>query len=164
MFIGLIVLCCILCIIITGLVIKLILMRKSAREITEAFADRIENETNTLVDISSRDSCMRQLADRLNDDLILFHKERLKFIRGDCALKEAISNISHDIRTPLTAICGYLDLLKRENLPVDAVRYLHAIQNRTDALKNLTEELFQYSVIASVNEGDKDTGNSRASV
>ncbi|MBS5671104.1 MAG: HAMP domain-containing histidine kinase [Firmicutes bacterium] len=64
-------------------------------------------------------------------------------------MKDAIAGISHDLRTPLTAICGYLDLLEQEPLAEPAARYLAQIQNRTEALKALTEELFRYSIAAS---------------
>lgn len=70
-------------------------------------------------------------------------------MNGDRELKEAVTNISHDLRTPLTAICGYLDLLEREDKSEAATRYLSLIENRVQALKQLTEELFRYSVILS---------------
>ena len=57
--------------------------------------------------------------------------------------------ISHDLRTPLTAINGYLDLLEREEKSENVQRYLSQIKNRTEVLKNLTEELFRYSVVTS---------------
>ena len=57
--------------------------------------------------------------------------------------------ISHDLRTPLTAINGYLDLLEREEKNENVQRYLSQIKNRTEVLKNLTEELFRYSVVTS---------------
>ena len=62
-------------------------------------------------------------------------------------LKEAVTNISHDLRTPLTAISGYLDLLEKEEKSENVQRYLSQIQNRTEVLKNLTEELFRCSVV-----------------
>ena len=62
-------------------------------------------------------------------------------------LKNAVSNISHDLRTPLTAICGYLDLLEQEEKSTTVERYIEVIRNRTEILKQLTEELFRYSVI-----------------
>ena len=67
--------------------------------------------------------------------------------QGDLELKEAVTNISHDLRTPLTAISGYLDLLEKEEKSENIQRYLSQIQNRTEVLKNLTEELFRYSVV-----------------
>jgi signal transduction histidine kinase len=63
-----------------------------------------------------------------------------------------VTNISHDLRTPLTAICGYLDLLEREEKSQSVERYLSQIKNRMEALKALTEELFRYSVVTSSQE------------
>lgn len=79
----------------------------------------------------------------------LFRRERHRYQQGDLELKEAVTNISHDLRTPLTAISGYLDLLEREDKSENVQRYLSQIQNRTKVLKNLTEELFRYSVVTS---------------
>ena len=128
------------------LLARIELMRRSVREIDEAFHDRLASDTNTLIDISSRDTRLLRLAADINDQLGLLRAQRQRFQQGDRELKEAITNLSHDLRTPLTAISGYLDLLDREEKS-DAVRdYLARIRNRTDALKDLTEELFRYSM------------------
>ena len=100
--------------IILVLSIKIFLVQKSAREIETAFAERLMTDTNTLIDISYQDKTMRKLTERLNIELRKLRKERHRFNRGDLELKEAVTNISHDLRTPLTAISGYLDLLDRE--------------------------------------------------
>ena len=92
---------------------------------------------------------MRKLAADINVQLRLLRKERHRYQQGDLELKEAVTNISHDLRTPLTAISGYLDLLEREEKNENVHRYLSQIQNRTEVLKNLTEELFRYSVVTS---------------
>ncbi len=95
---------------------------------------------------------MRPLADELNKQLRVYRKERHRFYQGDLEYKEAITNISHDLRTPLTAIFGYLELLKKEVSDEDTARYLSMIENRADVLKQLTEELFHYFVIVSVDD------------
>lgn len=130
-------------------IIKIHLMQKSADEIRTAFADRLQNDTNTLIDITSRDRHMRALAESINEQLRLLRSERHRFIQGDFAVKETITNISHDLRTPLTAICGYLDIIKTEEVSEHASRCLAIIRERTGYLKQLTEELFFYSIAAS---------------
>lgn len=104
----------ILLLIIFVLVAKVWFLRKSVQEIREAFRDRLAADTNTLIDISTRDPYMRRLAADINTQLRLLRKERHRYQQGDLELKEAVTNISHDLRTPLTAINGYLDLLERE--------------------------------------------------
>ena len=136
-------------ILIAALILKIHLLRKSAAEISRAFEDRLSQDTNTLIDISSRDRRMRSLADDINRQLRLLRQERQRCQQGDAELKAAVTNISHDLRTPLTAICGYLDLLAREDCSNEARRYLDIIQGRADSLRELTEELFRYSVIVS---------------
>ena len=146
----------ILLIIIVLLIIKICLMKKSAREISESFLDRLTEDTNTLIDISSRDRHMRKLAQEINIQLNKLKEERHRFQQGDRELKDAVTNISHDLRTPLTAVCGYLDLLEREEKSEDAGRYLAVIRSRTEILRQLTEELFRYSVFTSA--ADKAPG------
>lgn len=141
-----------LVIIIFILAVKIYLLQKSTREICDAFSDRLTVDTNTLIDILSRDKYMRQLVASINDQLRLLRRQRHQYLNGDRELKEAVTNISHDLRTPLTAICGYLDLLEQEEKSENATRYLSYIENRTRVLKQLTEELFRYSVIISTDE------------
>lgn len=138
----------ILALITAALLVKIYLLKKSAREIREAFAHRLTTETNTLIGISSGDKDMRRLASAVNQQLCRLRKERHRFLMGDLKLKTAVTNISHDLRTPLTAVCGYLELLEQEEIPENARRYVEIIKNRTELLEQLTEELFQYSVPA----------------
>lgn len=139
----------ILILVIIILLMKIYIMRKSAREIKKAFADRVVSDTNVLIDISSRDKYMCELAESLNEQLHLLRSARHRYQAGDMRLKEAVTNVSHDLRTPLTAVCGYLDLLEREELPETAGRYLAVIRSRTEVLKQLTDELFRYSMTTS---------------
>lgn len=139
----------ILAVVIVALLLKIHMLKKAAKEIEDAFADRLVTDTNTRIDISSGDRSMRRLADAVNRELGKLRAERLRFQQGDTELKQAVTNISHDLRTPLTAICGYLDLLEEEEKPENVERYLAIIRNRSDMLIRLTEELFRYSVIHS---------------
>lgn len=142
----------ILALVIIVLAVKNHMLRKSAKEIKDAFAERLITDTNTLIDISCGDRHMRDLANSINQQLRKLQRERRRFQQGDLELKNAITNISHDLRTPLTAVCAYLDLLEREETSENVKRYLTRIQERTEVLKNLTEELFRYSVVASSQE------------
>lgn len=124
-------------------------MRASLREIADELDDRLRTDTNTLISISSGDRAVRALAARINKQLQALRNERLKLQCGDAELKTAIANVSHDLRTPLTAICGYLDLLEAELHSEKSARYLAVIRERADAMRRMTEELLRYSVVAS---------------
>lgn len=135
------------------LVWKIVLLRRSAEALRQGLRERLETDTNTLLSIPSRDRAMRRLASDLNGQLRLLRRERQRHQQGDRTLKEAVAGVSHDLRTPLTAICGYLDLLEREELSGPADRYLALIRERTDRLRELMEEFFQYTVALSSGDG-----------
>ncbi len=137
----------ILALIIIALFVKIRILQKTATEIGSAFSDKLITETNTLIDISTRDKYMRILAKQINSELHKLRSERHRFQQGDKELKNAVTNISHDLRTPLTAIYGYLDLLEQENKTDTVTRYIEVIRNRTEVLHQLTDELLSYSII-----------------
>ncbi len=137
---------------VIALLLKIMLLKKAMDEIRSELGERLSQDTNTLISISSRDRHARLLAVALNEQLRLLRKERRRFQSGNRELKDAVANISHDLRTPLTAVFGYLELMEKEEKSEAAARYLSLIENRARALKQLTEELFQYSVFTSAPE------------
>ena len=152
------VICFVMAVAVCVLAVKVRMMKRAAREITSAFHEKIKEDTNTLICISCRDRDMRMLAGSLNDLLKLLRQEHLRYQQGNIELKTAVTNISHDLRTPLTAICGYLDMMQKTDDPEKRVRYLTIMKERTEMMKQLTEELFRYSVILS-DEDNSETEN-----
>ena len=132
-----------------GLGLKVALLRHGMIALGRDLVERRGQDTNTLLSLPCRDRELRRLASALNQELRALRQERLRYQQGDKELKEAVVNISHDLRTPLTAISGYLQLLQGQDLPPDTRRYLEQIGGRTQAMKRLTEELFRYSVVVS---------------
>lgn len=134
--------------IIVVLIIKLHSVHKATKEITDAFAERLATDTNTLIDVAG-DAYAKRLAAEINVQLRKLREQRHRYVQGDAELKAAVTNISHDLRTPLTAIQGYLDLLEQAELSEESARYVEMIKNRAEHLTVLTEELFRYSVLLS---------------
>ena len=130
------------------LLARLLLLRRSLDEMVRQLEERLSQDTNSPIFLPTRDAHARKLASELNLHLKDLRRQRQKFQQGDAELKAAVTNISHDLRTPLTAMQGYLDLLEREELSPGARRYLDSIQNRMAAMTRLTEELFRYSLAA----------------
>ena len=128
------------------LLVRLFLLRRSLDEIVQQLGERLSQDTNSPIFLSTRDAHARKLASELNVQLKELRRQRQKFQQGDMELKNAVTNISHDLRTPLTAIRGYLDLMERDD--GGARRYLDQIENRVEAMTRLTEELFRYSLAA----------------
>ena len=138
---------CLLALCVLFLLAHLLILRRSIRETAEELEEKLRTDTNTLISISSGDSSVQTLASKINRQLQLLRRERLKLQTGNDELTAAVTNVSHDLRTPLTVICGYLDLLEQEPQSKKSKRYLAVIRERTDAMRSLTEELFRYSVI-----------------
>lgn len=142
--------CGILSVIAVCLLCKVLSMERAAQELKKEFAARLTEDTNVGISVSTRDRKMLSLAADMDRQLKLLRKEHIRYTRGDSELRNAITSISHDLRTPLTAIWGYLELLQREEFTPGAERYLKIIENRVQNMRELTEELFRYSVILSV--------------
>ena len=141
-----------LLVIIFALLLKIFYMRKAIREIKRGFSEKLYTDTNTPIMLSSHDKLVSSLANDINVELKELQKQKHRYIQGDKELKNAITNISHDLRTPLTTICGYLSLLDKEEKSEHIARQLSIIKNRTFALKQLVEELFRYTTIVSDTE------------
>ncbi len=135
--------------VIVVLAVKIYSMKKMAGEIGDALEDWLASDSNAPILLSGGDRALRRLAVRLNEQLKIIRGERLRYAQGDRELKQAVTNISHDLRTPLTAILGYLDLWEQEEPSEKLRRYGEIIRNRAELMMQLTDELFQYSIIAS---------------
>lgn len=125
------------------LITKIYYMRKSIKEIETSLDNILKENTNNLITISSSDKEIKKLASLLNIELKKLRDEQLQYENGNQSLKSIITNLSHDIRTPLTVINGYIELINKnkENTP----QYIGIIERKTKELTILTEELFDYS-------------------
>ncbi len=140
--------CTVLAAAVLVLSIKLALMDRDLDRLRRDLADRLAEDTNALLSVGSDSRALRELAADLNGQLRLLRRERQRFQQGDRALKEAVAGVAHDLRTPLTAIRGYLDLMEDQDLAPGQRRYLALIRGRTEHLADLTEELLLSSVAA----------------
>lgn len=129
------------------LLLKLFLIKKSIIEIEKNFTKILESDTNNIISISSSDKDIKNLTINLNDNLIELRKQKLKYKNGNQELKKIVTNISHDLRTHLTALKGYIDLINKEKLSISQKKYLKIIQKKSDELNELTGQLFEFSKI-----------------
>ena len=141
-------LCGVLSVLALALLVRLRLLQRALDDIGRQLGERLASDTNNPIFLSARDPHARRLAAELNAQLRELRRQRLRFENGDRELKEAVANVSHDLRTPLTAICGYLELLDKGDKTPEQARWLALIADRAEAMKRLTEELLRYSVAA----------------
>ena len=127
------------------LFVKLILIRKEINNITCSLAKILNTDTNKLLTCITSDKLLKNLVRVLNKRLKELRKLEIEYKQGNQSLKSAITNISHDLRTPLTAIRGYVELMEDENPNQQQQDYLRIIDAKVQDLGELTEQLFDFS-------------------
>ena len=128
------------------LTVKIIWLKKNISRLTEDMKSIVVMDTNALLTVSSGDKQLKKLAADLNRQLSVVRKLRIKYENGDRQMRNSITNISHDLRTPLTAIIGYIEILQRSELTEEQKQALSVIEKRTHELISLTDELFRYAL------------------
>ncbi len=131
--------------IVLFLLLKMIVMKNEIVNIEKSLSTILKSDTNNLITVFSNDKNLKKLATSLNKNLKELRKLELEYKQGNQELKNSITNISHDLRTPLTAIRGYLDLIDKNNFTNKQLEYLIVIDNKVKDLIELTEQLFHFS-------------------
>lgn len=129
----------------TLLVIKIFMMKREINRICKTMPKILNTDTNNTITIDSNDRTIKKLANTLNENLKKLRKLELEYKNGNRELKSSITDISHDLRTPLTAIRGYLDLMEDGKLSTEQGKYLKTIEDKVLELTDLTEQLFDFS-------------------
>lgn len=141
------------------LIIKIYLNNKDIKKIGENLEEILTNDTNNLITVSTSNKQIKKVAGKLNTELKKLRKVKIQYENGSEELKRTITNISHDMRTPLTAISGYIELMEN-NIEAEEAnnskskimrreenkqKYLKIIKRKTSELIELTEQLFKFS-------------------
>lgn len=104
------------------------------------------------IDTSKMRGTNHELAESVNNIGAGIKNAVEKSMKDERMKTDLITNVSHDIKTPLTSIINYVDLLKRENIQDDTVRgYIEVLDAKSQRLKQLTEDLVEASKISSGN-------------
>lgn len=130
--------------------IRLFFVKKEVKSIARQLKHYNHNETEKKIDITLFDKDIEMLAVEINHQFDLIVQANAKKRRTELELKQAIANISHDIRTPLTSIFGYIQLLESDDLTLEEKKeYVAVIKSRTQRLQTLLNDFFELSVIES---------------
>lgn len=117
---------------------------------TEQLRSYNEGVTGKKIDVALFDPKLEALAGQINRQSHLIVEAEAHRKRIENEFRQAAANISHDIRTPLTSIFGYIQLLEAENItPVEKLEYIAVVKNRTKRLQSLLNDFFELSVIES---------------
>ncbi len=125
---------------------------KQIKTIEQALKDIYEGKEEVVIDSQNLDKEFKQIATYVNDIAKGFSSAVEKSLKSERMKTELITNVSHDIKTPLTSIINYVDLLKKEEMPSEkAKEYLEVLDNKSQRLKRLTEDLVEASKASSGN-------------
>lgn len=134
-------------------------LKKAEKEIRGISA---EPEENRIVKLSVPDKTAESFLCAVNENLTEIRKLRIAYEKKEEKLKEEIENISHDLRTPLTAILGYLKMMDTESMSCEEQESLKIVRKKSEELQKLIEQFYELSRVSDGNfqmkMGETDAG------
>jgi len=135
-------------IVLASVLARLYFLKREIRRAARQLRELNKNRTEKKIDLAFFDRDIENLAKEINDQIDLTRKAKAEKRKTENELKQAISYISHDIRTPMTTILGYIQLLESGDVSPDMrQQYIATIKNGAQRLKVLLEDFFELSII-----------------
>lgn len=131
-----------------------VLFKKTAEkmDIIEGIRRIRDGEVDYKLDVTNLHGVNREMADAVNNIGDGIHKAVKTSMKNEQMKTDLITNVSHDLKTPLTSIISYVDLLKRTGIEEEPAKtYLEVLENKSQRLKQLTDDLVEVSKISSGN-------------
>ncbi|MBR5421568.1 MAG: HAMP domain-containing histidine kinase [Lachnospiraceae bacterium] len=132
-----------------ALLFKLLLMKRDLKQIRKELDRTREEDYDRQLSVTLLDKDMEETVAALNRNLDYQKQLKLREERSRRQLEQSVSDIAHDLRTPLTVIRGNLSLLKDEELSREGRECLAACERRSESLKNMVDEFFELSLLES---------------
>lgn len=129
----------------------LLIYRRQIKSICRQLAFLKTHKTNLNLTYDLPFSEINELINEINEIIDVYRKIQEDTQNNELHLKETITNLSHDIRTPLTSMDGYFQLMVESKSEEERKRYMEIINNRISSLKNMLEELFTYTKLQDTN-------------
>ncbi len=138
------IICIVIILILTFYMISIL---SSIHELNKQLEYIGNNQTNMSLSIGASTRTIRRLTDKINSIIVACRNREIETARKDDEIKETITSMSHDIRTPLTSLKGYFELMCESDSEEDKDRYKTIIAERIDSLSEMLEEMFIYTKI-----------------
>lgn len=146
--------------VILALVMLLISNLSQIKNIREQVHFIAKNKTNKTVSFYGKSRSMKSLSKDINVIIDTYRTRELEIMKQDAEIKDTLTSMSHDIRTPLTSLKGYFELMEETDDPEERERYQNIIKERIDSLGEILENLFLYTKVSnSAYEMDLDKIN-----
>ncbi len=124
--------------------------KKQIKSLSEQLNFIRRNDTNRQLELSLRAKEFQDLAKQLNAVLTQSRDERAALHKAEQAFKKAITNVSHDLRTPLTSVVGYIEMLEnKKTTRVEREAYYRIAKDRIRHLVQMLDDLFELARIES---------------
>lgn len=124
----------------------LFLLKKSMKDAGKQLQEINRNlEENRIVKLAAPNRELEELLTDINASLYAIRQERIVYAKREKAFKQQIENISHDLRTPLTSMIGYLRIMDTSSLNVEAQEDLHIVIRKAERLQELIAQFYDFS-------------------
>ncbi|MCH5350250.1 MAG: HAMP domain-containing histidine kinase [Oscillospiraceae bacterium] len=132
------------------LLLLLILQRHEIKNISRQINEIKSRDTNELIHTSGSDKTSGELINEINSLLREMRDRKIQYQKKSHALEQMMTNISHDLRTPLTSAMGYIGIIKNSDIsPEEKEREIEIIEKRLIRLEELINSFFEFSKIIS---------------
>lgn len=130
---------------IVGLLWMLLMVMRQIREICRQLSYIEKEDTNRIITVQIRGFGIGKMVNHMNDILLKERNRRKVYMEKEERIQQVYTNLSHDIRTPLTSMDGYVQLLEQVKDEEKQKKYLGIIRERIESLKEILEELFTFT-------------------
>ena len=144
-----VVVCIVLAVILVFVLVRHLHFVWQIKSINEQIEFINTHETNKIVTGEYRNGSITDLINNINALSRQCSILKTQCLTNESNMKETITNISHDIRTPLTSLSGYFQLMCQCNSSAEREKYLKIISQQISILQEMLEELFTYAKLSS---------------
>ncbi len=139
----------VLAVAVAVLAVRTVVMRREIRSMSRQLEDLSAGRSEKKISLTLVDARLNELATQINENMEIQKQLRIDTRKSEQRLKDSIAGVSHDLRTPLTAIIGYVQMLERSGLSGEQQEKAAVILKKADAMRELVESFFELSVMES---------------
>ena len=143
---GIVLLCILLAVVCAGLGLWVWTQHRALKEAAAQLEELVRGDSTTRLRMAVPNRAAEELLEEVNRLLEQRREDQSHWLERERSLRQQIANVSHDLRTPLTSILGYLQLMEGEDLPEEERReYLAVVESRARALQSLITGFYDLS-------------------